>query len=501
VSRRSVGAAIAFLTPNLLGLALFTALPIVLSAYMAFTNWSLKPAVSLEFVGLRNFADLLGVRQVEGAGAAVGWSYGLSAAAVLAGLVTALWANFSNWRGLKLSGAVFLAIGVSLLVSVFGGYAGAGTFLAGLAIGIAGLGTMRREDASWSLGRGLIPGVLLGVGIAGLAGLSGAMWGAYELRDARFWQYLYNTLFLMSTIPLGIAGSLVLATLLNDPLPARSRKRRAIVAVVLAGVGCLVCWMLYRIAGSAAEGGAVMGLTAAMLKNGAFLMLVFWLVAALAVAFNVVAFRTLFYLPTFTAGVAMMILWKALYNPQNGPIDAMIELVFGRLGPLAEQIGLSGLAGWMEQNASPKWLGDKRLAKPALMMMGLWISMGGTNMLLYLAGLSNVPRDLLEAAEVDGAGRWARFRHVTWPQLAPTTFFISVMSVIAGLQGGFEQARVMTNGGPEGSTTTLSFYIYNKAFVDLDLGYAAAIAWVLFAIIFVVTAMNWKFGKGTEVDL
>jgi len=131
--------------------------------------------------------------------------------------------------------------------------------------------------------------------------------------------------------------------------------------------------------------------------------------------------------------------------------------------------------------------------------MGVWTAIGGTNMLLYLAGLSNVPRELLDAAEVDGANRWARFRHVTWPQLAPTTFFISIISIIGGFQGGFEQARVMTGGGPAGSTTTLSYYIYNKAFQELDLGYAAAISWVLFAVIFTATALNWRFGKELEV--
>jgi multiple sugar transport system permease protein len=122
-------------------------------------------------------------------------------------------------------------------------------------------------------------------------------------------------------------------------------------------------------------------------------------------------------------------------------------------------------------------------------------------MLLYLAALSNVPLELLDAAEVDGAGPWQRFRHVTWPQLAPTTFFITVVSVIGGMQGGFEQARVMTQGGPAGSTTTLSYYIYNKMFQDLDMGYAAAISWVLFAFIFVATALNWRFGRNQEVDL
>jgi multiple sugar transport system permease protein len=139
-------------------------------------------------------------------------------------------------------------------------------------------------------------------------------------------------------------------------------------------------------------------------------------------------------------------------------------------------------------------------AKPALMLMGIWTAMGGTTMLLYLAALSNVPKELLEAAHVDGAGAWARFRHVTCPQLAPTTFFVSVMATIGGLQGGFEQARVMTNGGPAGATTTLSFYIYTKAFEELDLGYAAAISWVMFALIFIGTAANWRFGRGLETE-
>ena len=111
-----------------------------------------------------------------------------------------------------------------------------------------------------------------------------------------------------------------------------------------------------------------------------------------------------------------------------------------------------------------------------------------------------MPQELLDASEVDGASRWQRFRHVTWPQLAPTTFFITVVSIIGGLQGGFEQARVMTQGGPAGSTTTLSYYIYNKMFQDLDMGYAAAISWVLFAFIFVATALNWRFGRDQEVD-
>jgi multiple sugar transport system permease protein len=126
--------------------------------------------------------------------------------------------------------------------------------------------------------------------------------------------------------------------------------------------------------------------------------------------------------------------------------------------------------------------------------MGVWMGIGGGNMLLYLAGLSNIPQDLYDAAEVDGASRWQIFRSVTWPCLAPTTFFIVVMSFIGGLQGGFEQARVMTAGGPAGTTTTLAYYIYTRAFEQFQMGYASAVSWVLFAIIFTITLVNWRLG-------
>ena len=146
----------------------------------------------------------------------------------------------------------------------------------------------------------------------------------------------------------------------------------------------------------------------------------------------------------------------------------------------------------MRLTRQPQWgLG----ARDAIIIMGVWIAIGGNNMLLYLAALCERP-----AGAVRGGGRltaraaWATFWHVTWPQLAPTTFFIVVMSFIGGLQGGFEQARVMTCGGPAGTTTTLSYYIYTKAFEEFQIGYASAISWVLFTIIFVVTLVNWKFG-------
>jgi len=209
---------------------------------------------------------------------------------------------------------------------------------------------------------------------------------------------------------------------------------------------------------------------------------------------GMVVYRTLFYLPTFTAGVALMILWKALYNPDFGPINAAIHALTGWAGPqwLSSTSNLLGID--VEQIAlkAGQWgLG----ARDALIIMGIWTVLGGNSMLLYLAALTNIPLELYEAADIDGAGRWQKFWNVTWPQLAPTTFFIVVMAFIGGLQGGFDQARVLTRGGPAGTTTTLAYYIYTKAFEEFQMGYASAVAWMLFLMIFVITLVNWRFGS------
>lgn len=215
---------------------------------------------------------------------------------------------------------------------------------------------------------------------------------------------------------------------------------------------------------------------------------------------GIVVYRTLFYLPSFTAGVAMLILWKALFNPNFGPINVVIETVLAWLNVSSVEAPT-----WLVSTQNLLALGADRVefvakqfglgARDAIILMGIWTAAGGANMLLYLAGISNIPGELYEAASIDGAGKWAQFRHVTWPQLAPTTFFIVIMSFIGGLQGGFEQARVLTLGGPANTTTTLSYYIYIKAFEEFQIGYASAIAWVLFIVIFAITLVNWRFGS------
>ena len=198
----------------------------------------------------------------------------------------------------------------------------------------------------------------------------------------------------------------------------------------------------------------------------------------LALAMNrklrgIVVFRTIYFMPSIVAGVGTYLLWRWIYNPDYGLFNAALRAV-----------GIEG----------PQWLQSISWAKPALMFMSFWTTVGGYNMVLYLAALQGVSPELYEAADIDGANAWQKFWAITWPMVSPTTFFIFTMSIIGGVQGGFEQAMVMTRGGPAGATTTISYYIYNQAFAWNHMGYAAAIAWVLFAAVFVATLLNWRFG-------
>lgn len=290
------------------------------------------------------------------------------------------------------------------------------------------------------------------------------------LHDPKFWLSFNNTIYLMLGMPVSIALSLWIAVLLNRKMRMNS------------------------------------------------------------------TFKALLFLPSVTSGVAIMILWHELYNPEFGPVNQMIN----GLGTWCNSAGdwfahfHSPFVGWLGSIGhwfgswlhGPDWLlSTKNLvaldydkvglqlghaatrthpavpsefglgARDALNFMGIWGAIGGGNMLLYLAGLTNVPEELLEAAQVDGAGKWACFWGITWPQLAPTTFFIVVMSIIGGLQGGFETARVMTQGGPAATTTTMAYYIFNKAFQEYRIGYAAAVSWILFAIVLIFTILNWRRGN------
>ena len=489
--RRDMAVGLAFLAPNILGVLLFVIFPVAFSLVMAFTNWDLKlhnrfREESLEFIGLRNFSDLL--------------SEGL------------------------------------------------------------------------------------------------------------FVRYLGNTLFFMIGIPVGVAGSLAVALLLNRE--ARAGGGRNFVAMIAGAVMIASVAVLATLG----LGGTAMTLLLVSVAAGILLM---------GVAGGTTIYRTLFYTPHFVAGVATFILWKKLYDPQVGPINAALTPVLdllsatvrglpaglfhaalptglalaalvggwawaklrrgyldGDTGSVASLLGAAVplipcgvVLGWDAMGSSawvlpgglgligawqvwrvirakerfpasrgegmgsalmlsaaamvgqfiliglaastsalpgfvagaapgdtagldpPDWLNRYAWAKPALMIMALWAAIGSNNMLLYLAALTGVPQQLYEAAEIDGAGRFARFWHVTWPQLAPTTFFIVVMATIYGLQGGFEMARTMTEGGPAGATTTLSYFIYTEGFETGRLGFASAVAWALFVLVFAITLFNWTFGN------
>lgn len=421
------------------------------------------------------------------------------------------------------------------------------------------------------------------------------------LRSADFWLYLGNTFYLMLGLPFAMAGSLGAALLLSRV----EKGRRLIMPAMIVATVVLV---------ASALGMVWLGASARAM----------WILFALLIASVLVAgvstggtlYRTLFYLPNFTAGVSTFVLWKKLYNPDTGPVNMglgwlldgvagaikLMPAVFAHGVPVIctllivavtfwhwrrlrrlwddSEAGIAAIVGagvslaaavffllsweglgaslawggaalvlivwvmsfarrprpWGKPKASdkglgtevavamvliplfmlliagivvgpglpaaaaagipaPNWLADYEWAKPAMMIMMLWAAIGSNNMILYLAGLSSIPPELYEAADMDGASPTQRFWNITWPQLAPVTFFIAIMSVIGGLQGGFEMARAMTQGGPAGSTTTLAYFIYSEGFQNGRMGYASAAAWILFLFVFVLSVFNFRYGN------
>ncbi|MFP4467027.1 MAG: carbohydrate ABC transporter permease [Candidatus Goldiibacteriota bacterium] len=184
--------------------------------------------------------------------------------------------------------------------------------------------------------------------------------------------------------------------------------------------------------------------------------------------------RTIYYLPSVTAGVASAIIWMWLLNPDFGLINYGLSF-FGIPGPL--------------------WLADEHWSKPALVIMSLW-AVGG-NMIIYLAGLQGIPRQLYEAADIDGAGLFHKFRHITIPMLTPVIFFNLIMTIVWSFQI-FTQVYVMTGGqgGPADSTLVMVLYIYQMAFKYHHMGYASALAWILFVVIMIFTLLQFRFAGG-----
>lgn len=191
-------------------------------------------------------------------------------------------------------------------------------------------------------------------------------------------------------------------------------------------------------------------------------------------------YRTAFYLPSVLSGVAVALLWRWLFSGE-----------FGLFNMLLSYVGIRG----------PSWLGDPAWALPSLVLMSLWGV--GAGAIIYLAGLQGIPTDLYEAAEVDGARGWDRFWAITIPMMTPVLFFQLVTGLIAALQI-FTQAFIMTDGGPNNATLFLLLYLYRNAFQYFRMGYASALAWVLFAYILVLTLILfrssnlWVFYEGEE---
>lgn len=194
---------------------------------------------------------------------------------------------------------------------------------------------------------------------------------------------------------------------------------------------------------------------------------------ALALALNrafhgVIVFRTMFFAPVVTAGAAWAIVWTFLLQKESGGINQMLLM-----------IGIEG----------PNWLREPNWAMASVIFTRVLKNVG-LNMILYLAALQTISRDYSEAAMLDGANRWDIFRNITWPLLAPTTLVITIVTVVGSLKV-FDHIYLMTNGGPENATLVLAYYIYERAFQFFEVGYASALAVVLFLVTLMLTLAQW----------
>src|SRR6266536_2700833 len=184
-------------------------------------------------------------------------------------------------------------------------------------------------------------------------------------------------------------------------------------------------------------------------------------------------YRTIFYLPSQMPIVASALLWLWVFNPDFGLANALLNVL--NLPPL-------------------QWLFDPTLSKPSIVLITMWGGIG-TPMIIFLAGLQGVPESLYEAANIDGAGSFARFRHITLPMLSPIIFFNLIIGVIASFQAYFTLVFITTQGGPANTSLIFILYIYFKAFRDFDMGYAAALAWTLFLIVLALTGINFLLAR------
>lgn len=180
--------------------------------------------------------------------------------------------------------------------------------------------------------------------------------------------------------------------------------------------------------------------------------------------------RGIFFLPMVTSGVAIALVWKWLYAYQFGAVNSLV-----------------GLVGISRQN----WLFDQRLVMPSIIVVAIWAALP-VHIIFFLAALQGVPKELYEAADIDGAGRWQQFLNVTWPLITPTTFFLLIITLIGSFTGGFDIVWNLTQGGPLDSSNLFVVQLYRTAFVYFQMGYASAMAYGLFLAVLLVTIIQWR---------
>jgi multiple sugar transport system permease protein len=180
-------------------------------------------------------------------------------------------------------------------------------------------------------------------------------------------------------------------------------------------------------------------------------------------------FKVAFFMPYISSVVAVAIVWQVLFHPSAGPINQFLR-----------SIGITN---------PPLWIADPSYALISVMMISVWVSIG-FNLIIYLAGLQSIPQDLYEAADIDGANGWLKFRKITLPMLSSTTFFLLVTGIISTFKV-FDLIAILTKGGPLNSTSMLVWYLYDTAFGNLKIGYASAMAVALFACVLLITLLQW----------
>lgn len=180
-------------------------------------------------------------------------------------------------------------------------------------------------------------------------------------------------------------------------------------------------------------------------------------------------FKVVYFMPFISSFVAVAVLWRVLFHPTNGPINGFLKSI-GFMSP-------------------PLWLADTHYALLSVMIIMVWSSLG-FNMIIFMAGLQNIPKDLYEAANIDGASPIRQFFSITLPMLSPTTFFLLITGLVASFKA-FDLIMILTNGGPAGSTSVIVFYLYETAFINLKSGYASAMGIVLLLFILAITLIQW----------